>query len=301
MIKYILFFLTTTIIGCSVMNIPSNNKSNPERYFQGQQLNMATAILKQDVDEITHLVRAGYDVNARGDVYRQGMTHQWTYLNYAVDNGKLQSAKRLIELGADVNDILIVGQSYYSNLNIASEHGDKAMMQLLIDKGVDMDCTLCASPLYDLIMNNHHNIELYDLLIRNGADVNHPEYISGTTPLKTAYNLSKLDLVDYLLEKGADPLQVAFSGHSFASSLQLNIEQNRKLEIAHKYKQSLINDYGIQYPVKPSFRKGLEGSIKRYEKTNAQERKIMGQAEVERIQGFRLALQTGEYKGVSLD
>lgn len=299
MLKYSwVIFLLTTLSGCSTLH---SAYATEQQYFQQQLQPMVNAIDRENVDEITRLVKSGYDVNTRGSVYRQGRLIQWTYLNYAVEKGKLKSAQRLIDLGANVNDLVIDGSGYSSNLNIASENGDKFLIELLIKNGIQMDCNICASPLYDLVMNNNHDKSLYELLISNGANVNHPEYISGTTALITAYDLDRVDLVDYFLAKGANPKQFDSNGHNFASIIQKDLDDKVKLKIAQKYKQQLSNQYGISFPVKPSFRKGLEASIKRYENTTAKEKQLMGQAEVERIELYKTALKKGNLDGVPLD
>lgn len=81
----------------------------------------------------------------------------------------------------------------------------------------------------------------------------------------------------------------------------MNLEQNIKVETAQKYKQRMISECGIKYPIKMSFRKSIEQSIKRYETATSEEKRLMGATELERINNFKAALKTGIYKGVSLD
>lgn len=301
----LILLLTMIMIGCSHMSTQNSNKNAAaQTYFQGQSLSMAIAIDRENVNEIVRLVKEqGYDINTRGNTNHQGDVYQWTYLNYAVKKDNLKSAQTLLKLGADVNALAHVGSTTtgYSNMNIAAENGNIEMIKLLLSYNINLNNKRAESPLYDLIIYNEKRIDLFDLLIQHGADVNHPKYISGTTPLMTAYGINNLKLVDYLLAKRADPLQIGFSGHSFASSLQRDIDENRKPQIAQRYKQLLIIDYNIKYPVEVSFRKGIEQSIKRYETATREEKRLMGNDELERINKFREALKVGSYKGVSLD
>ncbi len=125
-----------------------------------------------------------------------------------VDKEKLKSAETLLKLGANPNDLLLIGRARYSNINLACKDGNKAMIKLLLKYHAKIDSNLTGSPLVELMMYDHNNIELYDLLIQHGADVNHPTYISGTPPLFKAYAINNNKMIDYLLNKGADPLQI---------------------------------------------------------------------------------------------
>ncbi|MGP5494958.1 ankyrin repeat domain-containing protein [Psychrobacter celer] len=301
--KNILFLLLTIlIIGCSNMNTHKNyREAHIENYFQGDNVAMAEAIFNEDTDEITRLVKQeSYDVNTRDSVERGVWTYQWTYLNYAVTKGKRKSVKTLLDLGADIDKLLLIGEGH-SNLNVAAGHCDKVMIKLLLDHNIQMDHTIAPSPLRDLMVNDCYSEELFDLLLEHGTDVNHPFYISGTTPVMTAYDINNHDAIDYLLSKGADPLQVSTSGHSFASLMKMDLEDNINAQTAQKYKQRMIQDYGIQYPVEVSYRKGIEQSIKRYEKATAKEKKFLGASEVERVNDMKESLITGIHNGIAID
>lgn len=298
----LLLLLTVLMIGCGNMNTHENyRESNIENYFQGNDVAMAQAIFDQDTDEIKRLVKEqGYDVNTRSSIERGVWTYQWTYLNYAVTKGKLKSVETLLNLGADIDKLLLIGNGH-SNLNLAADHNDKAMIDLLLKHNIQMDHTIAESPLVDLMVNDNFDKKLFDLLIEHGADINHPEYVSGTTPLITAYAINNHEAIDYLLSKGVDPLQIDTFGNSFASIIQRDIDNGKRLTTAQKYKQRLINEYGIKYPVKVSFREGIKQAIKRYEATTPEEKEYMGEEEVERINEMRESLITGIYNDIPID
>lgn len=300
--KTLLLLITVIVIGCSNMNTHNNyQKAHIENYFQGNNVSMAEAIFNEDTDEITRLIKQeGYDVNTRDSIERGVWTYQWTYLNYAVTKGKRKSVKTLLNLGADIDKLVFIGEGH-SNLNLAASHCDKAMIELLLEHNIKMDHTIAPSPLRDLLVNDCYSEQLFDLLIEHGTDVNHPFYVSGTSPLMTAYDINNHNAIDYLLNRGANPLQVSTSGHSFASSIQMDLENNINAQTAQKYKQRMIKDYGIQYPVEVSYRKGIEQSIKRYEKATAEEKRFLGASEVERVNDMRESLITGVDNGIAID
>ena len=151
------------------------------------------------------------------------------------------------------------------------------------------------------MLNNNFDKSVFDLLVENGANVNHPEYFSGDTPLVTAYSTVDHKAVDYLLEKGANSLQVDTHGNSLASIIQRDINDQIHLEVANHYKQILVNKYNVKFPVNVSYRKGIMERIKRYEKTTPEEKAFLGSDEAKRIEEMRKSLITGVYDGVRID
>lgn len=276
--------------------------ANIAYYFQQKNSSMAKAIYDEDTEEIKRLVKQeGYNLNIRDRVEHGVWTHEYTFLNFAVIKQKHKSAKTLIDLGADIDELLIISGNGSSNLNLACEQGDTGMIKLLLDHHIKMDNTIAQSPLIDFMLDNNFDKAVFDLLIEHGADVNHPEYFSGDTPLVTAYSMVDHKAIDYLLEKGANPLQVDTNGNSLASIIQRDINDQIHQETAVYYKQKLITQYFVKFPVKVSYRKGLIERIGRYEKTNPEEKAFLGNHEVERIKKMQESLITGIYEGTAID
>lgn len=302
--KHILLVLLFTIItGCNEMNTQHNSQdANIAYYFQQKNTSMANAIYNENIEEISRLVKQeGYNLNSRDRVEHGVWTYEYTFLNYAVIKQKIKSIQALIDLGADVNQLLLINGNASSNLNLACEQGNIAIIKLLLNHHIQINKTLVQSPLIDFMLNNDFDKSVFDLLVENGANVNHPEYFSGDTPLVTAYSTVDHKAVDYLLEKGANPLQVDTNGNSLASIIQRDINDQIHLEVANHYKQILVNKHNVKFPVNVSYRKGIMERIKRYEKTTPEERAILGSDEIERIKQMRESLTTGIYNGVKID
>jgi ankyrin repeat protein len=98
-------------------------------------------------------------------------------------------------------------------LSYAIENGTHDMIELLIDKGLDVNCTQHiqyrdANPLLIHVIlssrfNRKYDLKLVKLLIDKGADVNVTTKY-GLTPIIIACNLENLEIAKLLIEKGGD-------------------------------------------------------------------------------------------------
>lgn len=119
------------------------------------------AASRGDIAAIEQLIADGANVNART------VNGRFTALLMATQANRVQAAKTLIELGADVN----------------------------------AGSTLGATPLHVAAGNN--NIEIVDLLIAHEANPNAQDY-DGITPLHKAAQYGHVEVIERLLAKGAD-------------------------------------------------------------------------------------------------
>lgn len=276
------------------------NGHTPEEFFQGKDLMMAKAIGNGDDHEIENLIKnEKFDVNTRGNSIRKGRVQRVTYLGYAIKTENLKSAEKLLQLGADVNLVSFDGESAggaWSNIDLAATRKNKALIDLLLQYKADLNNPLEESPINALLIGESDK-SLIELFIKNGADLNHQNYIDGSTPLFTALSIGKFDDVNYFLNHGADPLLLDSSGNSVAYLVQKEIEEGRLSDLGSKeYTQLLArfkNDLKIQFPLKRNNRKGLEQSISRYENLKKSEKEILGKPELERIEKYRKALANG--------
>ena len=158
-------------------------------------------MLEGNIDEVKKLIEAGVDVNKRTNV-AYGLQ---TPLCVAVMMGKADIAKVLIDAGADVNE------NYKDAilLHVAAYSRDKAVTELLIAKGLDVNakCTSYgekkdATPLH--FAAGQGNIEVADVLIKNGAEVNAKTFDEHYTPLHIAAQEGHKAVAELLIAKGAD-------------------------------------------------------------------------------------------------
>lgn len=94
----------------------------------------------------------------------------WTALSWAVNQGHFNVSKILIEAGANVNH-----------------------------KDAEEETVLMVA-----IQSEETNLELLDLLLENGADIEAQDNI-GWTVLSHAVNMDDVEIAKFLLEKGANP------------------------------------------------------------------------------------------------
>ena len=169
------------------------------------------------IDNIKAVIQQGVDVNARENPTRLTALHQ------AIDENFIEAIPILIEAGGDVNlgifgdeeDVgLYIAEETPLSLAIIQHHVDS--VRILIDNGADihkpihMDQTAIhiASSRRSLrdrapSIREENIIDIVNLLIMNGADVNKPS-LSGATPLSNAIETGNEQVVNSLIEAGAD-------------------------------------------------------------------------------------------------
>lgn len=132
----------------------------------------------------------------------------------AVDEGRYNTAKTLLECGADPNSANADGTALWHA--IAQERMD--LCELLLNNGqpwkADPDFTPegLTPPLAQAIIERNLNIVTF--LLERGANIENPEISQKIkrTPLTTAVLEKNTAIVQYLLEQNADPLVVDEEG-----------------------------------------------------------------------------------------
>lgn len=288
----IILILVITI-SCNI----SNRVTPPDFYFDGKDLVMGEAIYNGDTKKIEELLSSGgYNVNARGNLEKGSFyPMRFTYLHYAVRTGDIKVVEKLLSLGADIDEISIDTEGVmYNNIYTACDKKDKKMIELLIKHGVNLNHKFKESPISALLMGDNQK-ELIDLLLNSGADINHQSFISGDTPLATAYVVYKLDYVNYFLDKGADPLLMDSNGDNLAIRIQDDIKEGRLtdqgLEKITELKQRLIKEYGVVFPVKDGFIEGRGMQIARYKALSEEDKAFLDDDFAKRMQEKEAGLE----------
>ena len=140
---------------------------------------------------IAELVDSGVAIDEIEDTRYSGRRPIWIRM---LDDGREDAAKFAIMSGADVNGESTAGQTV---LEMAAEHGFRDIVQLLLDRGADVDRGHYGSPLATAAKQGHGDI--VDLLLASGANVNSVNTY-GHTPLMGAGDVS---IIKRLVAHGA--------------------------------------------------------------------------------------------------
>jgi ankyrin repeat protein len=208
---------------------------------QGQTALMwATA--ERHADAVTTLIEGGADINARSLTWnevvlpsggagtnRRNLTERteggFTPLLFAAQQGDVDSARRLLAAGANVNDKAPAGMSA---LVIAAHGGHGRLGEFLLDQGADPNLADAGyTALHVAIL--HRDLQLVNALLSHGANVDAPimkatparrasrDYalslaMTGGTPLWLAAYFKEPEIMHTLVAKGANPLLATPTG-----------------------------------------------------------------------------------------
>jgi ankyrin repeat protein len=143
----------------------------------------------------------------------------------AVQSDDIQQVSKLLDdHPKSISSETIMGDSL---LHVAVESGKAEMVELIIDKGVDVNVQgdSRATPLHLAAMSG--NLEIAALLINRNANVNAIGFRDDSTPLHVAAIHGHAAVVQLLLEKGA--VKDALNEHK-RTALQVAIE-NKHLNV----------------------------------------------------------------------
>lgn len=144
---------------------------------------------------MTKLLELGADLQMLDDF-------GYTVLNYATLNGDLNTLKFLINNGADVDGVNDLGWEYdcYSELSFAVAKGNFETVKFLLEQGADPNSTyLEMFPLFALFDTGEFSIEIVDLLLKYGADINR-RFRNFWSALVQAATNDEREIVELLLE-----------------------------------------------------------------------------------------------------
>jgi len=121
-------------------------------------------------------------------------------LHEAVVNTDLVQIKKLLQKGADINQLGPRRYGYGSALHLAVREGQLDIARLLIDRGAEVDVldTKDFTPLHNAAWNG--NLEMTELLLDAGADINASTY-DGDTPLSLAQNNHQAQVAAFIQAK----------------------------------------------------------------------------------------------------
>lgn len=130
-------------------------------------------------------------------------------LSLAAENLDLDMVKALVEAGADVNGRNAYGDTAFITVELKAQgEADRAKVReirrYLLEHGLNGDQSndFGFTPLS--LLAGAGDIELMDLAVRRGADINHQSTETGYSALMVAARLGQVEAMRWLLESGAD-------------------------------------------------------------------------------------------------
>lgn len=173
------------------------------------------ASLEGDLSTVEYLIESGADPAALNK-------HDTTALHLAALEGNIEVIKFLLSKGANVNATSAIG----TPLQLAAQLGDLDVLQSLLDNGAEPNLVnLIPTPLHFCMSRS---LECTKLLIQAGADPNGSS--CGMTPLATAAKIGAPELIQCLVDAGADPNVVNDIGLTPIELAALNTN-HREVEI----------------------------------------------------------------------
>jgi ankyrin repeat protein len=160
--------------------------SSPPAYAQ-------TAAAKQGVV-------SGFSRTSKNDVNRRNPDGS-TPLQWAVYNGDVAEAKRLLRAGANV---ALANNYGVTAMTLAAEVGNTDMLKVLLEAGANADSPNPEGQTALLAVARTGNVEAAKLLIDHGATVDATEKWGGQTALMWASARRHPAMMELLISKGAD-------------------------------------------------------------------------------------------------
>lgn len=212
--KYLLIIII--LLSCSCCNNIDKSKLRAMDYrlFVGTEAErLAMAVANGDVESIKEEVQNNHvPVDIKNEEYGTTLLMMATFYN------NLESAKCLLELGADPNLCSDTTKTWGDNsVLIASRWNDLSpeMLSLLLSHGGDPNSQAKGiqyinvgkyAPMRDFALQKASagSFEKVKILLQAGADINKINEYSDMTAIRSAIIHDQMDILLYLLENGAD-------------------------------------------------------------------------------------------------
>lgn len=243
-----------TFFSCNNMAV---KEFKPKTYFgSGLELALAENIYYGEKSSVKEYLETG-----RIDINKPGKSG-FTYLMYAIYIEQYSIAKVLLQNGADPNLLSVVTFPDGSTekllpLACICEHEWYPIkyIELLIENGANVNDTR-ESPLINCIIHSGKDQKKVCYLLEQGADIN--QVRNGLTPIQFAVMGRRLDLVDLLWDRGADPLYINNIGISLGFLIQDIVYKKLGTPeyVAHAQRiMDRLESMGVKFPVIPPKKK----------------------------------------------
>jgi len=157
-----------------------------------------------NIPKLKAIAKSGFDFSQTitvGLEYEIEDPDEISILFYAIRNyASIEFIEVLLENGSNIN---YVDDDGLSTIDIAIKFKRTDVIQLCIDKGIDINATTRTSGMTPIVVAScFNNIEIVQLLIDNGAEVNAQDKI-GMSCKDYAKKLGQKKMLAFLHEKGA--------------------------------------------------------------------------------------------------
>lgn len=188
------------LLSAGLVNAMKKEITPAEREKLNEQL-LDSAWERDDFDEVSNLIEAGADVEAKGDV-------MCTPLMAAAAGGHTHAMRALLDAGANPN---VKNKFEYTPLHFAVSSHEPQGVKMLLDATADVEATdeFGNTPL--MIALNH--LPILNLLIKAKANVN-AKNKTGNTALHLAVKQERPLSISKLIKAGADTNAVNNDGHT---------------------------------------------------------------------------------------
>jgi ankyrin repeat protein len=149
----------------------------------------------------TRPVEAGLQTRLRKEDVNRRNADGSTPLQWAVYNGDVAEAKRLLRAGANVS---LANHYGATPMSLAAEVGHTEMLKVLLEAGANVESPNADGQTALLAVARTGNVAAAQLLLDNGAKVDAKEQWGGQTPLMWASARRHPKMVELLIGKGAD-------------------------------------------------------------------------------------------------
>ncbi|MCT7546124.1 ankyrin repeat domain-containing protein [Aliarcobacter cryaerophilus] len=209
---------------------------------------LITSQKEPSLDIFNMLIKAGADINAKDK-------NSWTPLHWASRKNHIELVKVLIKAGADINEKATYyddeeGFSGITPLYASITLNNWEIAKLLIEAGADVnlgiETDLKYTPLLLITSQKEPSLDIFNMLIKAGADINAIDKDSWT-PLHYAVKNNHIEIVNLLIEAGADVNIASDTGDKLTPLLLLSSQTEPNMEIL---KMLIIAGASVDYSSK---------------------------------------------------
>lgn len=225
--KNILFIFATVFVFVNSMDRPSGKKSVWEHIKSTATVPVVQLIL----EEVEHgsEQRALKILNTSPSAVQQIIKDDSFLFYSAIKHNYINLVKRLIQLGADVNQVIIKEKLHATPLIVAVVYKNAAMIEMLLANGADVNKSVIVNiintPLISAVASEDPDLNIIKMLLKAGANPNVGVKEKKINPLIFAVYSNRLDIIELLLEYGAHVNAGYSEKNKYTTPLMLAIEK----------------------------------------------------------------------------